>query len=54
MKIDGSPKKMVPLTSDDKKKQLSIFDVANEYEQKNDFYAHEEAPVNEVKSDAKE
>ncbi|MCR5349893.1 MAG: ABC transporter ATP-binding protein [Acholeplasmatales bacterium] len=55
MKIDGSPKKMVPLTTDDKKKQISIFDVASVYENENDFYAHEEAPAkNEVKSDAKE
>ena len=55
MKIDGSPKKMVPLTDDDKKKQLSIFDVESAYESENKFYAHEEAPItNEVKSDAKE
>ena len=51
MKVDGSPKKMVPLSNDDMKKEITIFDVASQYEENNKFYGHEEAtnPSDEVK-----
>ena len=42
MKVDGSPKKMVPLTEDDTKKEYTLFDSAV-YEQNNAFYGQEES-----------
>ena len=43
MKEDGSPKKLVPLTQEESRKAVTLFDVAAKYESKNDFYGHEEA-----------
>ena len=42
MNVDGSPKKMIPLTDEDTKKEYTLFDSAV-YEENNAFYGHEEA-----------
>ena len=42
MKVDGSPKKMIPLTEEDTKKEYTLFDSAI-YEDNNSFYGQEEA-----------
>ncbi len=42
MKVDGSPKKMIPLTAEDTKKEYTLFDSAV-YEENNAFYGQEEA-----------
>ena len=43
MKEDGSPKKLVPLTQEESRKAVTLFDVAAKFETKNEFYGHEEA-----------
>ena len=42
MNVDGSPKKMIPLTEEDTKKEYTLFDSAV-YEENNAFYGQEEA-----------
>ncbi len=42
MNVDGSPKKMIPLTDEDTKKEYTLFDSAV-YEDNNAFYGQEEA-----------
>lgn len=42
MNVDGSPKKMIPLTDEDTKKEYTLFDSAV-YEENNAFYGQEEA-----------
>ena len=42
MNVDGSPKKMIPLTEEDTKKEYTLFDSAV-YEDNNAFYGQEEA-----------
>ena len=56
MKVDGSPKKFVPLTEEDTKKQISLFDLASDYESNNQNNGQEDITNsnNEVNADAKE
>ncbi len=42
MKVDGSPKTMIPLTEEDTKKEYTLFDSAV-YEENNAFYGQEES-----------
>ena len=42
MNVDGSPKKLIPLTEEDTKKEYTLFDSAV-YEENNAFYGQEEA-----------
>ncbi|MBR4496462.1 MAG: ABC transporter ATP-binding protein [Acholeplasmatales bacterium] len=42
MNVDGSPKKLIPLTEEDTKKEYTLFDSAI-YEENNAFYGQEEA-----------
>ena len=42
MNVDGSPKKLIPLTEEDTKKEYNLFDSAI-YEENNAFYGQEEA-----------
>lgn len=43
MKADGSPKKLVPLTNAEVRKQTTLFDMTSAYEIDNAFYGQEEA-----------